>query len=61
MTLRFGVFDHIEPVPGLGLDQIYRERLVQIERLDSAGFFTYHLAEHQSDSPSQAPTMIPDL
>ena len=26
MALRFGVFDHIEPVPGLGLDRIYRER-----------------------------------
>jgi hypothetical protein len=26
MTLRFGVFDHIEPVPGLRLDRIYRER-----------------------------------
>src|SRR5262245_31838219 len=48
MTLRFGVFDHIEPVPGLGLDQIYRERLVQIERLDAAGFYAYHLAEHHT-------------
>ena len=38
MTLRFGVFDHIEPVPGQRLDQIYRERLIQIERLDAAGF-----------------------
>ena len=33
MTLRFGVFDHIEPVPGLYLDQIYHERLIQIETL----------------------------
>ena len=24
MTLRFGFFDHIEPVPGLGLDRINR-------------------------------------
>jgi alkanesulfonate monooxygenase SsuD/methylene tetrahydromethanopterin reductase-like flavin-dependent oxidoreductase (luciferase family) len=48
MTLRFGVFDHIEPVPGLRLDQIYRERLIQIERLDRAGFFAYHLAEHHT-------------
>lgn len=48
MTLRFGVFDHIEPVPGLGLDQIYRERLLQIERLDTAGFYAYHLAEHHT-------------
>jgi alkanesulfonate monooxygenase SsuD/methylene tetrahydromethanopterin reductase-like flavin-dependent oxidoreductase (luciferase family) len=48
MTLRFGVFDHIEPVPGLRLDRIYRERLVQIERLDTAGFYAYHLAEHHT-------------
>ena len=48
MTLRFGVFDHIEPVPGQRLDQIYRERLVQIERLDRAGFYAYHLAEHHT-------------
>ena len=48
MTLRFGVFDHIEPVPGQRLDQIYRERLIQIERLDAAGFYAYHLAEHHT-------------
>src|SRR6476660_1953879 len=48
MPLRFGVFDHIEPVPGLRLDQIYRERLHQIERLDRAGFYAYHLAEHHT-------------
>src|SRR5256712_971098 len=58
MSLRFGVFDHVEPVPGQRLDQIYRERLVQIERLDRAGFYAYHLAEHpppaiHSLAPSQ--------
>src|ERR671919_2225747 len=46
--MRFGVFDHIEPVPGQRLDRIYRERLVQIERLDRAGFYAYHLAEHHT-------------
>jgi len=46
--LRFGVFDHIEPVPALRLDRIYRERLLQIERLDAAGFYAYHLAEHHT-------------
>src|SRR5262245_2737417 len=48
MRLRFGVFDHIEPVPGLRLDRIYRERLLQVERLDTAGFYAYHLAEHHT-------------
>ena len=48
MVLQFGVFDHIEPIPGVPLDQIYRERLDQIERLESAGFYSYHLAEHHT-------------
>src|SRR5258706_4238223 len=48
MPVKFGVCDHIEPVPGQRLDQIYRERLVQIERLDAAGFYAYHLAEHHT-------------
>ena len=46
--MRFGIFDHIEPVPGLGLDRIYRERLEQVERLDALGFHAYHLAEHHT-------------
>lgn len=48
MALQFGVFDHIEPVPGLDLEQIYAQRLIQIERLDKAGFYAYHLAEHHT-------------
>ena len=46
--MQFGVFDHIEPVPGLSLEQIYQERLIQIEKLDQAGFYSYHLAEHHT-------------
>ena len=48
MALQFGVFDHIEPIPGVPLDQIYRERLDQIEQLEAAGFYSYHLAEHHT-------------
>ncbi len=48
MTLQFGVFDHIEPVPGLGLEQIYTERMVQVRELDRTGFYGYHLAEHHT-------------
>jgi alkanesulfonate monooxygenase SsuD/methylene tetrahydromethanopterin reductase-like flavin-dependent oxidoreductase (luciferase family) len=48
MALQFGVFDHIEPVPGLDLEHIYAQRLIQIERLDAAGFYAYHLAEHHT-------------
>lgn len=48
MALQFGVFDHIEPVPGMDLEQIYAHRLMQIEQLDKAGFYAYHLAEHHT-------------
>ena len=48
MALQFGVFDHIEPVPGLDLEHIYAQRLIQIEQLDKAGFYAYHLAEHHT-------------
>jgi hypothetical protein len=34
MGLQFGIFDHIEPVPGLTLSQIYRERVLLLERYD---------------------------
>src|SRR5262249_33140218 len=48
MGLQFGIFDHIEPVPGLSLQQIYQERLLQLEQYDAAGFYAYHLAEHHT-------------
>ena len=48
MGLDFGIFDHIEPVPGLTLEQIYRERLRLLEQYDAAGFHAYHLAEHHT-------------
>jgi alkanesulfonate monooxygenase SsuD/methylene tetrahydromethanopterin reductase-like flavin-dependent oxidoreductase (luciferase family) len=48
MTLKFGVFDHIEPIPGQELGRIYRDRLSQVEQFDAAGFYAYHLAEHHT-------------
>ena len=48
MGLEFGVFDHIEPIPGQELNQIYSGRLSQVEKFDAAGFYGYHLAEHHS-------------
>jgi alkanesulfonate monooxygenase SsuD/methylene tetrahydromethanopterin reductase-like flavin-dependent oxidoreductase (luciferase family) len=48
MGLQFGIFDHIEPVPGQSLTQIYRERLLLLESYDAAGFYAYHLAEHHT-------------
>ena len=32
----FGVFDHIEHLPGVPLGQLYKERLLQLEALDRA-------------------------
>lgn len=48
MGLQFGIFDHIEPVPGQTLHEIYRDRLRQLEQYDAAGFYAYHLAEHHT-------------
>ena len=57
MPLEFGVFDHIEPVPGLTLAETYKMRLNQLERLDEAGFYAYHLAEHHTPAVhSMAPS-----
>ena len=48
MALQFGVFDHIEPCEGMTLQEIYDLRLLQLERLEAAGFYSYHLAEHHT-------------
>lgn len=56
-AIEFGVFDHIEHLPGVPLDQLYRERLLLLEALDQAGFFAYHLAEHHTPAVhSMAPS-----
>jgi alkanesulfonate monooxygenase SsuD/methylene tetrahydromethanopterin reductase-like flavin-dependent oxidoreductase (luciferase family) len=55
--IRFGVFDHIEYLPGVSLTRLYAERLAQMEALDEAGFFAYHLAEHHTPAVhSMAPS-----
>ncbi len=55
--IRFGVFDHIEHLPGVSLTKLYADRLTQMEALDEAGFFAYHLAEHHTPAVhSMAPS-----
>jgi alkanesulfonate monooxygenase SsuD/methylene tetrahydromethanopterin reductase-like flavin-dependent oxidoreductase (luciferase family) len=55
--IRFGVFDHIEHLPGVQLHELYEGRLRQMEALDEAGFFAYHLAEHHTPAVhSMAPS-----
>ncbi|MFO1013591.1 MAG: LLM class flavin-dependent oxidoreductase [Caulobacteraceae bacterium] len=55
--IRFGVFDHIEHLPGVPLHKLYEDRLLQVEALDQAGFFSYHVAEHHTPAVhSMAPS-----
>ena len=46
--MQYGVFDHIEPVQGIPLSEIYELRLKQLEVFDQSGFYAYHLAEHHT-------------
>jgi len=48
MSIEFGVFDHIEPVDGMPLNEVYRLRMKQLEAFDNNGFYAYHLAEHHT-------------
>jgi len=55
MSVRFGVFDHMDrgAVP---LGRQYEDRLRLIEAYDRAGFHAYHLAEHHSTPLGMAPS-----
>ena len=46
--MQFGVFDHIEHLPGVPLNRLYEQRLEQLEVLDQAGFHCYFVAEHHT-------------
>ena len=48
MSIKFGVFDHIEPVEKMPLHEVYNLRMQQIEQFDNNGFYAYHLAEHHT-------------
>jgi hypothetical protein len=48
MVPLFGVFNHIELQAGSMLKQSSNLRLAQIEKLEKASFYAYHLAEHHS-------------
>jgi len=48
MAIKFGVFDHIEPVDKMPLHEVYNLRMQQIEKFDNKGFYAYHLAEHHT-------------
>jgi alkanesulfonate monooxygenase SsuD/methylene tetrahydromethanopterin reductase-like flavin-dependent oxidoreductase (luciferase family) len=55
--IRFGVFDHIEHLPGVPLNRLYEDRLRTMEVYDQIGVFAYHLAEHHTPAVhSMAPS-----
>ena len=53
--LRFGLFDWIDS-SGIEVADLYEERLKYLEYADQAGFYCYHLAEHQATPLSMAPS-----
>jgi alkanesulfonate monooxygenase SsuD/methylene tetrahydromethanopterin reductase-like flavin-dependent oxidoreductase (luciferase family) len=51
----FGIFDHIEGIPGTPTDRLLRDRLELVRLADAAGFSAYHLAEHHGSDLCLAP------
>ncbi len=51
----FGIFDHIENIPGTGTHRLLRDRLELARLADEAGFTGFHLAEHHGSDLSMAP------
>src|SRR5580658_8549752 len=55
MAIEFGIFDHIERIPGVSLQQLYRDRLEFIRTAERGGYTGYHLAEHHGSHLCMAP------
>ena len=51
----FGLFDHIEGIPGTPTHRLLKDRLELIRTADQAGFASVHLAEHHGTDLSLAP------
>ena len=51
----FGIFDWIDST-GSELADLYESRLKLLEFADQAGFYCYHLAEHQATPLGMAPS-----
>ena len=52
---KFGIFDHLEDIPGTPTGQLFKDRLTLIKMADQAGFAGYHLAEHHGSDLCMAP------
>jgi alkanesulfonate monooxygenase SsuD/methylene tetrahydromethanopterin reductase-like flavin-dependent oxidoreductase (luciferase family) len=51
----FGIFDHIENIPGTPTHRLFQDRLELIKLVDRAGFSAFHLAEHHGSDLCMAP------
>jgi len=56
VTPTFGIFDHIEDIPGTATHRLFQDRLALAKLADEAGFESFHLAEHHGSSLCLAPT-----
>jgi alkanesulfonate monooxygenase SsuD/methylene tetrahydromethanopterin reductase-like flavin-dependent oxidoreductase (luciferase family) len=54
-TTTFGLFDHIEDIPGTPTRQLFQDRLDLIKMADEAGLAGFHLAEHHGGDLCMAP------
>jgi alkanesulfonate monooxygenase SsuD/methylene tetrahydromethanopterin reductase-like flavin-dependent oxidoreductase (luciferase family) len=54
-TPTFGIFDHIEDMPGTTTPQLLRDRLDLVRMADQAGFTGFYLAEHHGTDLCMAP------
>jgi alkanesulfonate monooxygenase SsuD/methylene tetrahydromethanopterin reductase-like flavin-dependent oxidoreductase (luciferase family) len=54
-TPTFGIFDHIEDIPGTPTRQLFQDHLDLIKQADEAGFAGFHLAEHHGSDLCLAP------
>jgi len=53
--MEFGIFDHLDRYD-IPLRDYYAERMKLVELYDSAGFYSYHLAEHHATPLGMAPS-----
>ena len=56
MALKFGIFDHLERLRDVPIDQQYRDRLKLVAKMDEGGFYGYHVAEHHHSPLSADPS-----
>lgn len=54
-AIDFGIFDHLDRRPDVGLAQTYEDRLKLVEAYDRAGFYCYQIAEHHATPLTVAP------